>query len=251
MEKMDNMEKLIVEFEVEKEVWNKYGIQEKYLLHNKKRIPYKAIVRDDNLLAIVSRKYKLIPNEDVIKIVAKWCDDHDLLYKIFSTDTRVHILCSKDGKGIIVHNSIDATFALRVDLLHKVKDGYAIFRMPNLQTVYRRHTKNILEIVAALPRMLTEIYSRTKEYESWLKKLETKMLTDDFVQSLRDEGLPKKLLKGIVLMNLYRTRPTLRDVYEIISARIWNADVDMRTKCQYFKILNDLMLIEVEWSDIT
>jgi hypothetical protein len=57
-----------IEFGKIDEEWQKYNLVQARILYNDKPSPYKAIIKDGKLVAILGADYKLIPNEEVVRI---------------------------------------------------------------------------------------------------------------------------------------------------------------------------------------
>jgi len=239
--------KLVVEFEVEREVEREYNYAEKFLKYKGDTIPYKAIVKDGEFLAIVGRNYKLIPNEQIEKIVKEYCEKKGYKYEDIKSRTRYHGFVVKNDVGIVVHNSVDATIALRIDVIVDVgEESYAVFRV---RDVYRRHTKHSGSLVAHLNAIMDAVLSKAEEYRDWLNELD-KYRARHYLQALKEglEILPKKYYIDVLRRAEYGFDGdglTLRDVYSDISKRIWASNANMLTKLTLYEKLNELMFVIV------
>jgi hypothetical protein len=165
------------------DTWKSHGLQEQFLLHNGKDVPFKAIVQKSQLMTIVGDKYKLLPNEEmflaadeIAKLVGavpfhefkgKWYTPVEK--HTFLTGDKLgqgHALYAFDkpydlGKGdtiqlgFAVHNSIDGSLGLSMStftfrhacanmVLIGVKGrGMHFDDRHVLNYVTRRHTKNL------------------------------------------------------------------------------------------------------------
>jgi len=249
-------EKLQVEFEVEKTVKHPYGYEEKFLLYDNKRTGHKAIIQNAILANIVGRLYKLIPNEDVITKVTQLATEKNLSLNIETYDWRVYCILfdTVNRVGIMVSNGVDGTVALRVDALIEneyTKNSYNIMvgnkwsSNKEIRNVYRKHSAN-LEI-ADLSIEMDTMLKTAIEYREELKKLDSHYFHDHFdtIKGLFENvKMPDIYTKEVMVKFWIGSKPSLRDIYEKISAKIWNKkENDMRTKIQLFKKLNDVMMM--------
>ena len=245
-------EKLIVEFGVEMEIPRDYGYVEKYLTHNGNKTQYKAITKNGELLAIVSRKYHLIENERVIEICEEIAKKNGLKIDVVETPCRVHIFLDKDDKGVVVHNSVDASYAFRIDAVVRLGNTKVVIKVRDVEQVYKKHFKNAKLIVDELEEIVKEIFKKADEFKHFIHKLEVKSARE-FYEDLKslEDLLPKKYI-GAVLQAIAQRRldgryMSLKEVYEKIASNIWSADIDMKTKVQYFDNLNQVMFALVGW----
>jgi hypothetical protein len=246
-------EKLSVEFLVEKTMTKEFGYEEKFLLHKGKdldapphKIPYKAILQNDQFASIVGRQYKLIPNEEVIEKVKEISIAKKLTYTQSNYNWRVYLALMDEERnvGILVSNSVDGTLALRVDAIVKFShDSFSIIvgGHRKVKNIYRRHTDNLT--TASLSAEITGVYENAKEFKVALEGLDTYKLSEykEPLKEILGKELPEVYTAGI--FNNYTSigsKPqTVRTVYEEISRRIWKKDNDVKTKLSLYKKLND------------
>lgn len=118
------------------QTWEQYGLEQAKLDWMGEKIPYKAIVKNDNCVAIVSDKYKVLPNEEAVKLADEVATEVGAVpFHEFGGDwfTRVdkHVFGDEEGRkvhalyafdepvniggndtiqlGFGVHNSIDGS----------------------------------------------------------------------------------------------------------------------------------------------
>jgi len=243
---------LVVEFEVESEVKRDFGYVEKYLKYAGQEIPYKAIVRNGKFLAIVSRRYLLIENEKILEICKRIADKKgfEISHETYppGLDTRIHVKMMRGDVGVVVHNSVDGSCSLRVDAMVKIsKNTSTIFRIKNLKEVCRKHYGTAKILVEDLEKIITAIMDEAKEFKYFIDKLES-YSASDFLEELQvlEEILPKRYVKK-VLATAKVSGMTLKEFYERIANKIWNAKIDMKTKIDYFNVLNNLMFAVTGW----
>jgi len=234
------MEKLLVEFDVERTIPREYGYEEKLLKFRGNNTKYKAIVKDGKLVAIVSRNYKLIPNEKVKEILKELAIKYNLNLLSLDYGYRTYNILSKKDIGVMISNSVDGTIALRVDACLKLQ-GWAIIVGKQVRNLYKKHSRNLS--VADLDKEIFTILEVSKEYRGWIDKL-SEFKLKDYIKSLQAlaKVIPKVYTKGLDAYALLFPDMTLKRVYEIISTRIWSRDTDIRTKISLYKKLNDVIM---------
>jgi len=248
-------EKLVVEFGVEKEVKRNYGYVEKYLTHNGESTQYKAIVKDGELLAIVSRRYTLIENERIIDICKRIADIHGLTMEYVKPEggTRVHVFLEQENKGVVVHNSVDGSYALRIDAVVKLSPAVrTIVKMRDVEQVYKKHFGSAKIVVDDMDKIVSEILKKADDFKYFLEKLDQTDAADHYEELvILEDLLPKKYVSRALQLITHKTLSgdsiTLRRIYERIASDIWTADIDMKTKVQYFDNLNQVMFAITGW----
>lgn len=243
------MEKLVVEFEVDLSVKREYGYEEKYLSYKGETTPYKAIIRNGNLIAIVSRRYKLIENERLVETLKNLDGfDFDYIYS-GSNRTRIHILLKKGNMGLIIHNSVDGSLALRVDGLVYVK-GVPLVLLLNRSDlsalVYKKHTKNVEEMCKNLTKVITNLYEMVNKYVEWLETIKSETIDEIFIEWIQ-EKLPKKDVSTLVSRWKYGMHTTIEDAISILSSKIWGSNSDFTTKLEKYR---QLQIILTDWASM-
>lgn len=248
-------EKLLVEFEVERTLQDKWGFgyEEKYLMFRGEKAPYKAIVRRGQLLAIVKRGYKLVPNELVKQIV-----EGIVTLEIAREENwggRMYLLCrSREKKdiGCLVINSVDGTHTLRVDVLLRI-DGLDVPLVSvgrtakRLEVIKRYHKKNLVveDLRAVIDNVLEEA-ARFRDLILRVFEVEANKHTDIF-EWLATQ-MPKKYLSQLLTaLQVNGLAPlSVGEAYRIVAQKIWSAKIDMRTKLLWFSKLNEAIWIIAE-----
>lgn len=229
-----NVERLLVEFAVERTEDLGYGVQAKYLLYNEKRIKYKAVVKNGKVVAIVTRRYKIVPNEYIAAILEKTA----LPARAEATETRFIWRAQLDENfGITVVNSIDGTLALTVSLLaYGVPVKKQILEKMNMPYVYRKHFSRLNEadiLLSAIEHLKNFAAQFGKELTQYLS-----IQVDDVVRkAFADSRLPRKYLSE----SLQDRSATLAQVVSHISRRIWAADLNPFVRNMYLNELADVV----------
>jgi len=248
------VEKLVVEFDVEKTVKREYGYSEKYLKYRGERIPYKAILKNGKLLAIVSRGYHLVENEKLYEIVSKYAEERGYVVDIVSQSmARIHVFVGpKDSEvAAIVHNSVDGSFALRIDLAVKLNGVYTIFRVRKFQQIYKKHTKNIEKFIGELVQSIDAVLQEAKEYKDFIVQLGNFKISDmeQDVKDFIEAGFPKKHWEPVWYKYKKGEIETLKQLYEELAKKIWqDVKLDFKTKVGRFDKLNEIMVILSRYS---
>jgi hypothetical protein len=108
--------------------------------------------------------------------------------------------------------------------------------------------------VEQLRDVIQSILDVAEKYKYWLVKLD-KVKARDNIQILKGliELIPKKYVEADIKLIEYGTlgngERTLKQFYECVSRKIWNANTDMVSKFRFFKALNDVMFSIVEFED--
>jgi len=245
------MEKIVVEFEVEKTVEREYGYQEKMLKYRGSDTRYKGIVKDGKLIAVLGRGYKLIPNEAVDAEIKKM---RNFSVSEKTEKWRKYWWLEKEGEnvGVLVVNSVDGSEALKV--IAYVPGEYSILVGSKLQNVYRRHTSKV--DLSGLGEIVNEVMDAAIGYKQWLVKLDLIEAKDNVaVLEMLAEDMPKKYVeKALVTAKVRNTldgaKFSLKMFYECVAKKIWNAESDMRTKIRLYRLLNNCMFSIVEWDAV-
>lgn len=245
------MEKIEIEFEVEKERDVGYGIVEKYLQRFDEKTPYKAIVKSGEFVAIVKRMYVVVPNELFVKLCKQVADKVGMKMSTGSKGHRVYVAIGDDGIGIMAGNSIDCSMGIWVDALVKVEGGGAALSsgLGVIQNVYKRHSKNVTDFMGEFPETLITMIEGIEEFRTWLEELTRFRIQHEQREKIAEllEGqLPKKILAKATKMVKF-SDSNLKQVYEQIAKDIWrNNKTEMKTKRQQYTALNKAILSIIE-----
>lgn len=243
-------ETLKVEFEVEKTILRENNYQEKLLKFRGGDTRYKGIIKDDKLVAILGRNYKLITNEAVENAIVAIsgkngfrCGGKYEGWKIFDW-----VWSSNGRDGVMVANSVDGTIALRCIAIQNISTHTGILVSNKIQNIYRRHTKKAISTTEGLEEEICAVMLESRKYGEWLQRMGNLKAKENMetLKVLFDE-LPKEYTKGLDNMFTFKTfgEPTVKDVYECIAKKIWNADIKMTTRLIYYRVLNDVIFIIV------
>jgi hypothetical protein len=241
-------ERMLVEFTVESTINREYGYQEKLIKFRETGTKYKAIVKDGELVAILGKKYNLIPNEEVEDRVKEIAKEKGLEVIVYKYGWKDFIALGESEKGVIVTNSVDGSYALKV-VAYLSGLGVAV-GSKFVENVYRKHSGSLK--IKDLSEEISEIMKVADAYGEWLKKMSGVKATDclDVIEIMATE-LPKKYTEKVITAvrggAFIGEELTLKDVYETIARKIWAEDIDMGTKFRYYGVINDLVASIVSW----
>lgn len=237
--------------------WSQYGLEQTPILFGS--IPnatnYKAIIRNNELVAILGKDYELLPNEEAVKVANKsaaamglipfsefegeWftrMDDH-VIYN--DAETKVHALYAinkpyfvgndKFHVGVGVHNSIDGSmgfgagvFTFRTACANMVFAGFKGYaqqfdRRKNLQFVYKRHTKGLKDVSKNLSAVLLNIMDAAKLIIERYREMERTKINLKLIKRLKKTKLPKNSLPEWI-----NTKEELLEVPDITQFKLYN-----------------------------
>jgi hypothetical protein len=237
-----------VNFEVDKKVGHPFGYFEVYLRYNGEKSPYKAIVKDGRLMAIVKRGYKLIPHElvekhmlsvDGLKVVNK--DDYGS--RVY---WEVEVESDKEVKLMVI-NSVDGSHALMVQTIFVVDDVKILVPRVKSKKVVSEIKK--VHKKSANVEELATVIMETLRAAKGIKDMVFKAF-DQPAAGFKDvwdmvvEMIPEKYTR-MVMARLYGAKEplTVGDVYKEMMRKIWSSDTDMRTKLTFINHMNDALWI--------
>ena len=213
--------------------WAGYGLQEYPVLFNDNATWLKAITRNGELVNMVSKRYKLLPNEEVAKLADSAAQVAGLVpFSEFSGDWytkmsdhiiydndqyRIHALYAmnqpytiqgdKMHLGVGIHNAIDGSmgfgcgiFTFRHACANMVLAGMKNWEMSfdqrkTLEYVYKKHVGAEFEILTGkLAQTVQRIMERVPMLISWYDQLAVEKATKEMVQRLQKSTIPKKVL---------------------------------------------------------
>ena len=237
------MEKLIVEFGVRKSIARDFGYEEKLLMHREEDIPYKAILKDGKVVAIVSRRYSLIENERVVEVVKKIAENEGYELDIKNEFPRLYCFLMKDDYGFLVANSVDGSISLRIDLILKLNNVPIAIRTEELTKFYRRHIGNIRSSINKISDIMKEVVKYKDKIKLTIDEMSKIYIKDikDSIEALK-EILPKKYFKDIHAKMLDGELVTLKDVYVATVTKIWNQSPSMKRTIKLYQKLNRIIL---------
>lgn len=253
--------------------WEQYSLYQVPITYQDKPTKYKAIIYHGRLVAIMGRSYKLLPNEEAIKIANQVAERVDAekfegnnLYRdnLFYNKKRTVVHATYllkghyeiDGRdtvrvGFSIANSIDGTlgfgcegFTFRRACSNGVLMGYK-----QITSFYRKHTKrfevNFDKVLEIVNNVIQQVENSIKVYAK-LVQLE---LNEEIAEQIAKSPLPRKLLPDYIETEkdkLVRFDPskTLWDVYNDITASIWhNTKADIETKRHQFDMLHAVIKV--------
>lgn len=237
----EGMEKLVVEFDVEKTIDRGYGIQEKYLMFRGERTKYKGIVKDGQLVAIVSRGYTVVPNRQVVEVLRKHANGKLGELEKWGDDVRMtYIIPIAGDMGILVENSEDATMTLNVCLAWRgipVKAGIIRFFEKRIKVVRRKHVGKVgVSLVDEAIQYLKEIAG---DIGNELAKVLDMPITADIMEIIEKVEIPKKYMYPSISVG---AKGKVGDWFGEVSRRIWSCKkIKANVRHHYLRRLADAL----------
>lgn len=209
--------------------WEQYGLTQAPILINGERTGYKAILRGNQLISIVGEGYKLIPNEEAVKIadeaakLAGLVPFHEFTGGWFNRLEK-HVIQEKDGTrihalyainreydvngdkmhlGVGVHNSIDGStgfgcgvFTFRHACSNMVWAGMKGYEQEfdqrkTIAYIYKRHTKNMFGPADNVKDFLTGLKNTI------LEVMEKANIILETYRKMADELVTEEFIKAI------------------------------------------------------
>jgi hypothetical protein len=237
-----------VSFEVDRKVEHPFGYLEVYLRCNGEKCPYKAIVKDGKLMAIVKRGYKLIPHELVEKYILsveglRIARKEDYGSRVY---WEIEVENDKEVKLMII-NSVDGSHALMAQIIFVV-DNVKIL-IPRVKSkkvaseIKKVHKKSAK--VEELPIVIMETLKASKGIKDMVfKAFDQPAAGFKEVWDMVVELIPEKYTR-VIMARLYGAKEplTVGDVYKDMIRKIWASDTDMRTKLTFIGHMNDALWI--------
>jgi len=235
-----------MEIKIDKLIPRGYGYYEAPIPGSK----YKLIIKNEKIIAVVHRGYKLIPHEEV-EDVLKRLQGVKVLRAIEENAKKFWIL--DVGRGdvqMMVVNSVDGGRALTVRLM-LVVDNLAIplitssRRTAMVMKKVHKKSADPAVLIDAIKAMLKDVDEVKEYYEQIFKKKAAEYLST--WQLLREE-IPDKYTETIitVLSTPAGAKLTVGEVYKEIAKRILSAKTDFGTKLMFMRKLNDTLMIIAE-----
>ena len=237
-----------VSFDIDKKVDHPFGYVEVYLRYNGEKSPYKAIVKDGKLMAIVKRGYKLIPHELVERNILvveglRMANKDDYGSRVY---WEVEVENDKEVRLLVV-NSVDGSHALMVQTIF-IADNVKIL-VPRVKSkkiaseMKKVHKKSAK--VEELPMVIRETLKASKGIKDMVfKAFDQPAAGFKDVWDMVVEMIPEKYTR-MVMARLYGAKEdlTVGDVYKEMMRKIWASDTDMRTKLTFINHMNDALWI--------
>lgn len=214
------------------------GYVEKYIDYLDMPSPYKAVIYKNQLVAIVSRTYKVVTHGQVEAVLKE--AGLNILDK--GVGVRRAWWVVTDGRyRYLVVNSVDGSLAFKIYLF----EGYPFVH----EYVYRRHTKGLdvsVESVREYIESMTDVVKDYEEFMSVLSKVDRERFLEGMSFAIK-RGLPRRFDYSFLVR---WGREDVRDVYMRTVKAIWNdRKLDILTKMRYFKILLDTIasVLTLDW----
>lgn len=216
--------------------WQQYGIEQSPILFNGAKTAYKAVIRNGEIVSIVSSQYRLLPNEEAVKLAGQAASLAGLVpFHEFSGDWfarmgsnviqdrgggRVHALYAinksfdvngeKMHLGVGVHNSIDGStgfgcgiFTFRhacANMVWAGMKGYeqAFDERKTIEYIYKRHTKGLETFMGGLKNAIVTVMDKANIILEAYQQLAETAVTKEFLEKLRKSRLPNKVLPDYI-----------------------------------------------------
>ena len=254
--------------------WEKYKLYQVHLNFNNRPTKYKAIIKNNQLVAILGKSYKLLPNEEAIKMANEIASSigavpfkQDNLFRdnLFfnKKQTRVYIKYiipnekyEIDGKdvcqlGFSITNGIDGGLAFGVTgfTFREICSNGVMLGYKALTRYYRKHTARFEINIDKIKKTLEDVLNQTRKVLKNYAKLVTIELNEEIAQAIAKSKLPRKLLPDYIetekdKLVRFDASKTLWDVYNDLTANIWhNMKTDIDTKKTQFDVLHQIIKV--------
>jgi len=272
-----------MEFSTPDLTWQEHGLEEYPMLYNAEDSGHKAIVKNGQLVSIVRKGYKLLPNEEAVIVADQaakmaelvpfsdfagpWYDPMD--DHVIRDKHQVHALYTLPGSytvdteemylGVGVHNSIDGSlgfgcgiFTFRHACSNMVWAGMRGYVQGfddrrTLEYIYHKHTKNLVAVADGLLVNITRVMDRAQGILDAYKQMAKVNATQELIERLRSSHLSKKCLPDYIA-DKEASLPDLSqwNVYNDVTQAIWhNKDTTMFTKKFYYRALHGVIPLKV------
>ncbi len=216
--------------------WREYGIATAPLEFDSKPSGFNALMKDGKLVTIVGSYYRVLPNEEAVKVADAAAKMAKLVpFDEFTGDwfcrMNDHVIIDKEGKrmhalyainkpyqvggdkmhlGVGIHNSIDGTtafgagiFTFRHACSNMVLAGTRNWKMAfdqrkTIDYVYKRHTVSMDPVVGQLKTVILALMEKAHMIIENYEDMARTKLTVDFAQKLKDSRLPDKVLPDYI-----------------------------------------------------
>lgn len=246
--------------------WGCYGLEERPLLYQNANSGYKAIIRQERtgkeLVTIVSDRYLLLPNEEVVKIAdaeaercglvpfdkftGEWIvrmNDH-VIYS--SNENRAHALYAinkpykVDGDkmyvGVGVHNGIDGHFGFTAGIFtfrrackNMVFAGtpryeQAFDQRSTVEYINKAHTKGLSPELPNLRSAILRMMDKAGGIIEAYEEMVKRLVTEELIEKIRKSRLPKKVWPDEIQDKEIKATPVMTqwDFYNAVTAKVWH-----------------------------
>ncbi len=262
-----------INFGEDKTQWVQYGFAEPKIVYNGVPTGFKAIIKGDTLVKVLTDRYHLFPNEEAIIIGNKTAELSGL--RPFAAETpgmhgEGHIVYDKnefkmralytvegdkkvDGDsvnvGINVYNAIDGTSSFGAGLFtyRSICSNGVIFGKHDIRAIRHAHTKGLIPIIHELTGTITQLMEQGIDLVESYRRMAQERINFKLANRLRDSHLTKKALPDYITDDK-AALPDLTqwDLYNDITEAIWhNVKTGLKSKTFQFDILHKVMPIQV------
>jgi len=256
--------------------WKQYGLTENPILINGRETGYKAVLRDGQLVTIVSNAYQLFPNEEALKIADEAAkraglepfnvssgagirrEGHAIynlgrtrMHAIYTPRGAAHRIDGEEVKvGVDVQNSIDGStsFGCGVFTYRFICGNGVILGYQKLFGIRRIHTKGLTAAINDLKNRMILVMEQAQDIVGAYQRMAQRRVTEELIERIKKSRLSKKVLPDY----LTAEEPTIQvdhltewQLYNDITEAIWhNAKAGLRTKTFQFQVLHQVMPLE-------
>jgi hypothetical protein len=211
---------------------------------------YKAIAEKDSnqAIAFVSKHYVLIQFRDAFRKVIKDLENIDGKVYYFFGRSQMDIYPKDSQVGLCISNSVDRTWALRVDFIASIKEG-TVFIPSKVLGFRHKHMGNVKLAYGDFVDVITKAQS---SWDTITTKMNSIKLDDDGIEDIKKIlKAGNKLKEAIDLIYLnYDNSITLwdmfREVITVVSKRVYKSDIHRRLKLSHIStvLLNYALITE-------
>lgn len=242
--------------------WGEYNLHELPLIYNNEDTKYKAIVKGGELISIVSNRYRLLPNEEAVKIAdeaATLCElvpfsdftgpwltrmgEHTILennkvHALYALETPYKVNDDNVYLGVGVHNSIDGSmgfgcgvFTFRVACANMVFAGFRGYtqmfdQRKTIRHIYQKHTSGLEPIMENLKETILGVMENALDILESYKRMARETVTKELIKSIKENTqISEKLLPTYLEAELDTLKLedfTVWDLYNDLTANIWH-----------------------------
>jgi hypothetical protein len=249
--------------------WEKHSLFSAPILFGEpgdlKLSPFRVITRDSTTykpIAIVSRYYCLLPNEEVKeKVEAVAAERGFRLHRTSSIKANTYIAhyISEEKHevkgddpvylGFTVRNSIDTTLGFGIDVFtfRGLCENGAILGLKSQVKLTGKHTKTLSILWKRLPDLIEHALYKGREVIQLYRKMPEMKVNEEIAQALQNIKLPQKYTEG-----LYETKDDgtlvifpldMWTAYNTLTERIWHTTTtDERSKYLYLTRMHTALL---------
>jgi len=262
-----------ISFGNEDKSWAQYGLIQSPVLFKNEETPYKAIIRNGELIKILGRGYELFPNEEAIQMAnsaAELTALHPFPIKAYGLKTEDNILYNKeetkiraiytydnvekvDGDkvnlGVNIFNSIDgsSSFGCGLFTFRGICSNGVIFGYEKLFSMKRMHTIGLNKILDDMKNRMITVMEKGQDVIETYRHMAEQKLTKQLIAKILKSRLSKRVLPDYITEE-EATLPDLTqwDLYNDITEQIWhNEKAGLHTKTFQFDTLHRVMPIQV------